>query len=357
MIAHCPKCHTEYTLSDEQLAAAQGQVRCGACMTVFKAIDNRQKDKVVTSRFVGDGELIQDDDNDLFEQDPFITSLNNVDTNSDVFGALDDEVHSHHQDEGWANDLLKELEPSPEKTIQPTPQPTEKPPSSDITSLTSDVLDDLSDLDDLTLKPEEQAVLSDSGQNKNHLRQRIEAEPIEFQYKNKRKFGPNFFYGCASLLLIATAFGQMAFFKFDDLSKTAQWRPIYTKLCTYIHCQIPARIDTDKINVSHLNVKSHPYLKGILIVDLILTNQAAFDQPFPTLELFFTDQEQSVIAGRPLPPKTYLRGDLATNQPLPQRQPIHIAIEVVDPGNTASGYFIQISAAEKNDRVSLKQTI
>ncbi|GAA0844316.1 hypothetical protein GCM10009113_15590 [Marinobacter szutsaonensis] len=37
----CPKCHTRFRVSDEQLGVAKGKVRCGNCMEVFNAIEHR----------------------------------------------------------------------------------------------------------------------------------------------------------------------------------------------------------------------------------------------------------------------------------------------------------------------------
>ncbi|MGF2734163.1 DUF3426 domain-containing protein [Marinobacter sp. DUT-1] len=37
----CPKCHTRFRVSDEQLGVAKGKVRCGNCMEVFNAFEHR----------------------------------------------------------------------------------------------------------------------------------------------------------------------------------------------------------------------------------------------------------------------------------------------------------------------------
>lgn len=36
----CPKCHTRFRVTDEQLGLAKGKVRCGHCMAVFNAIEH-----------------------------------------------------------------------------------------------------------------------------------------------------------------------------------------------------------------------------------------------------------------------------------------------------------------------------
>ncbi|MEK9820771.1 MAG: MJ0042-type zinc finger domain-containing protein, partial [Gammaproteobacteria bacterium] len=38
-ITRCPECQTSFLITEDQLLAANGKVRCGACMHVFQAED------------------------------------------------------------------------------------------------------------------------------------------------------------------------------------------------------------------------------------------------------------------------------------------------------------------------------
>ena len=38
LVTQCPNCQTRFRLSDEQLSAAAGNVRCGACLQVYNAL-------------------------------------------------------------------------------------------------------------------------------------------------------------------------------------------------------------------------------------------------------------------------------------------------------------------------------
>ncbi|MFK8068395.1 MAG: zinc-ribbon domain-containing protein, partial [Gammaproteobacteria bacterium] len=40
MITHCLECDTYFRVSAEQLKTANGQVKCGCCMTVFNALES-----------------------------------------------------------------------------------------------------------------------------------------------------------------------------------------------------------------------------------------------------------------------------------------------------------------------------
>lgn len=46
MITHCPHCDTYFRVSAEQLAAHDGQVRCGRCTEIFNALERLEQDGV-----------------------------------------------------------------------------------------------------------------------------------------------------------------------------------------------------------------------------------------------------------------------------------------------------------------------
>ena len=54
LITRCPKCSTQFRVTENQLAVASGRVRCGACLTVFQGIDHLVLDD--EDLFAGDAE-------------------------------------------------------------------------------------------------------------------------------------------------------------------------------------------------------------------------------------------------------------------------------------------------------------
>jgi len=143
----------------------------------------------------------------------------------------------------------------------------------------------------------------------------------------------------AGLLLIA----QIAWLKFDTLSTQSPYRSYYAKACSLLSCTLPELIDRSKIRTANLVVRSHPRVKNALIVDAVLQNTAKFEQTFPTLDLVFTDSQDKTVAARRLTPNDYLGGELAGRRNMPIKQPVHIAIEISDPGEQAVGYKISIA--------------
>ncbi len=93
-------------------------------------------------------------------------------------------------------------------------------------------------------------------------------------------------------------------------------------------------------------VRSHPSYRGALVVDAILYNRASFAQPFPLLELRFADIGGQPIASRRFKPSEYLSGELAGQQDMPSQTPIHISLEILDPGSKAVNYSLAFHSPE-----------
>jgi hypothetical protein len=106
---------------------------------------------------------------------------------------------------------------------------------------------------------------------------------------------------------------------------------------------LPEQYAIADIKATNLTVKSHPHYRGALMVDAIIINHADIMQPFPNIQLLFTDTEEHVVAARSFKPSEYLRGELASTEMMPANQSIHIALELNDPGENATGYSVSLS--------------
>ena len=147
------------------------------------------------------------------------------------------------------------------------------------------------------------------------------------------------------LLAAAALAGQYIANHFDELSRQDQYRPIFQQLCPQIGCTVPSKVDIDRIKSSNLVVRSHPEFAGALVVDAILYNRAPFSQPFPLLELRFADLNGKMIASRRFKPGEYLSGDLPKAE-MPPQTPIHIALDILDPGPKAVNYSLSFHSPE-----------
>ena len=150
---------------------------------------------------------------------------------------------------------------------------------------------------------------------------------------------------CGNGFDTAALAGQYIANHFDELARQDQYRPIFQQLCPQIGCTVPSKVDIDRIKSSNLVVRSHPEFAGALVVDAILYNRAPFSQPFPLLELRFADLNGKMIASRRFKPGEYLSGDLAKAE-MPPQTPIHIALDILDPGPKAVNYSLSFHSPE-----------
>lgn len=169
----------------------------------------------------------------------------------------------------------------------------------------------------------------------------LQEEPLQLAKKRRgRRFPWGWFSGVILMLLAAAA--QTLYFQFDHWARTPQWRPYYAKICGVMDCRLPKIQNIREMTTQHLVVRAHPDLQRALVVDTLLLNKAAYEQPFPDLTLVFRDLNDNVVASRQFSPAQYLSGELAGQSDMPSQAPIHIALEIVDPGPEAVSYAIQI---------------
>jgi predicted Zn finger-like uncharacterized protein len=128
MITRCPQCATAFRITAAHLKLAQGSVRCGACFTIFNALENLSDrngqsgaTQLADDMLISDSMGLDDEDDTPAEK----TASANNPTKSSLFerdpnakGKADDE----DPDESWALELLQdeELDESPLKETAPS---------------------------------------------------------------------------------------------------------------------------------------------------------------------------------------------------------------------------------------------
>ncbi len=172
-------------------------------------------------------------------------------------------------------------------------------------------------------------------------------EPLQLAWEKPRRQWPR---RLGWLLLILLALGGLAAqyiaYHFDELARQDAYRPWFAQLCPEIGCTLPSKVDVEQIRSSNLVVRSHPEFSGALVVDAIIYNRASFSQPFPLLELRFADLNGHLIANRRFKPGEYLGGELAGRTEMPPQVPIHVSLDILDPGPKAVNYSLSFHSPE-----------
>ncbi|NBF10620.1 DUF3426 domain-containing protein [Pseudomonas sp. Fl4BN1] len=172
-------------------------------------------------------------------------------------------------------------------------------------------------------------------------------DPIHLDWQKRRSpWGRRLLWMLLILLAAGGLVSQYVAYHFDELARQDQYRPWFQELCPEFGCTVPSRVDIARIKSSNLVVRSHPEFSGALVVDAIIYNRAPFSQPFPLLELRFADLNGHLIASRSFKPGEYLGGDLQDVAEMPPQTPIHIALDILDPGPKAVNYSLSFHSPE-----------
>jgi len=255
----------------------------------------------------------------------------------------EDEEDEDDDDDSWAANLLEELGDEEHLNAK---EVTQHPPEEQATDLGASLFrEPPTEVFPPEFAPplnEESSVESFSESESAWLDQ-IEPESLEIENPMPAKpLSKNHLWASLSLLAALGLILQFANFKFDTYSRIEPWRSGYQWVCQLGLCTLPDLGDKSKISAYNLVVRSHPTTADALMVDTIILNSAAFPQAFPKLELVFSDSSNKIIASRQFKPSEYLAGELAGQNVMPRQRPIHITLELVDPGPDAMGYSIHI---------------
>ncbi|MES2676290.1 MAG: DUF3426 domain-containing protein [Pseudomonadota bacterium] len=167
--------------------------------------------------------------------------------------------------------------------------------------------------------------------------------PIEFTAKRMRNWYQQQLWLSLTLLAAIALILQVAYFKFNYFSRVEPYRSAYAIVCPLLHCKVPSLVDIKQISATNLVVRVHPQTENALMVDAIILNKAPFDQPFPDLKLAFSTVDDIPVTARRFTAKEYLGGELAGMKYIPRNQPVHITLELVDPGPDAVNYHMSIA--------------
>jgi len=403
-VTQCPHCQARFRVNHAQLSVARGVVRCGSCLQVFNAarqlLEQRAQQTPAPEpvepaaeapRAISQKQWTAEElDLDNLDLDVELAKLERREIQhtqpsgaerrqggsdrrqkEEALSASRDTVKA--EEEKWAASLFSE---PPEERVQvvEAPEPTKAPATRQRTepsmSFHTDDIDDepplRSTLEDDELDPPVTPVIEaveepepeerpqprrkrprpSTGVHDDVL-QDLEDDPLHL-YAQKRASGWGRRLLWLLLVLIAAAglAGQYIAYQFDDLARQDAYRPWFQQLCPTLGCTVPSRVDIAHIKSSNLVVRSHPEFAGALVVDAIIYNRATFSQPFPLLELRFADLNGSLIASRRFKPAEYLSGELAGVSEMPSQTPIHISLDILDPGNKAVNYSLSFHSPE-----------
>ena len=352
MFTQCPQCHTIFRIYAEQLAQAHGRVRCGICDQSFNALEN-------LSEYL---------DNFAASSSAALEEVGPVEHEH-----VDIAAHPSSE-EPMAPEAS--FEPPPEASAQEQPQIAEEehqvstPPLTPIAAENAGITapwesaavrqheapeefvspEESTSLDESISLPSQAGVgyetitppspqadsaLPDLGIIAAEPRRASTTEPGNERLKAT-------IWAVTNIALIVVFLGQYAYFNRNDLSQYPELRPWLTRFCAIVSCNTPLRRDVSHISLANRVVQSHPNQSNALLIDATLVNEADFPQPYPLLEIRFSDLSNQLVAGRRFRPSEYLPGDASLQAGMPPHQPVHISLAIVDPGKEAVSFQFEL---------------
>ncbi|MHB8345618.1 MAG: DUF3426 domain-containing protein [Acidiferrobacterales bacterium] len=263
MYTRCPRCHTIFSLTEEQRAARGGLVRCGRCSAVFQSNDGLLQD------------LLQEDE-------------------------------AQHGDSTGA-------------------------PSSHAATAEA--------AGDAAIGVAEHLPAEASSEA------RAPEFPLLRRSRRTRTRTP--FWILGNLLLVLLLGAQALYFYGASLSN---WYPPVSQVVAgarrWFGLRTAARTDIGLIDLQQAQIAPHPSVANALRITATLVNRALRVQPYPLLEVTFSGSGGSVIARRVFRPREYL-GAAQSRAGMPPNVAIPVSFDVLNPGQRAVGYEIQLFAGRQ----------
>lgn len=316
MYTQCPHCATLFRVSAADLRAGQGKVRCGACNMVFNAL----------------GSL-----NDAPPAIPTVSERIALAPETPLAGITENPVAA-------APPTLHTGTPAPEILSAPAAQPYTKEPAPRFSAFDTEQPEQVIEDRQVTKQQVELAAPTpafETGEPQAVKSTVTDAEPYPFAPPPPARKPYGWFstgvWSAALVGLIALLLAQYLYFSRNELARHAELRPMLSAFCTAVSglvpCEIPLRRDLNRIEVENRTVQPHPAAPNALLVHLTLANRARFAQPYPVLELSFTDLNANLIAQRRFQPDEYLAPGVNISKGMTPDIPLQVMLELAAPDN------------------------
>jgi len=257
----CPHCQTRFKITDEQLEAHHGMVRCGHCLQAFDAYLGFVPDKPHAQL-----EFPLLDETALTVENTVPLKAASVVEETNPIGEILHEAAitapAAHEESSPAASLPE----TPPAIVEPVAQPA-----------------------NLTLA-EQVAIVHDD-----------DYAPISPPPYRKWP------WMAALFLLILALLAQSAyFFRVDLAARQPGLKPVLVGYCQLLGCSVPLPQKTGLMSIESSDLEADPTHENQITLNALLRNRAPYAQTFPNLELTLNDTQDKPIARRVFKPADYL---------------------------------------------------
>jgi predicted Zn finger-like uncharacterized protein len=300
MLTRCPECNTTFRVTVEQLAMADGRVRCGRCSAIFDA-----------RRAIAD----EDDASSADEAGTAVTPRYTYVPDYSEFLAP---VPAVAAPENSAPDAV----PEPDNAADRDTGPPDTPP---------------------TLAPKEVEPSPDAAANAT-----VESAPREpvpdvladdLQALTRKRSVAKALAWATLIVALALLLGaQLTYVMRDDLARYPTVRPWLVRMCDLLGCAPPLHQELTRLRVLSSQINPEPGHPDVLSVRVTMVNTADYPQPYPLLQLRLSDIEGRVVGMRRFRPSEYLPAGTDVRAGMAAQTPVSVHLRLVNPGSGVTSY-------------------
>ena len=150
----------------------------------------------------------------------------------------------------------------------------------------------------------------------------------------------NSYWGIGLVVALLLLAGQILYFEGATFTRNPVFRPHLEKICQRLDCRLPAYKNPAEFTLLQ---NSLSYLSDRRqLFRVVVSNRAAFAQPYPNLELTLRDYSGNPFAQRIFLPQNYLpKGRAATSVILPNAT-VEIRLNIAVPKTIIGGYTFEL---------------
>lgn len=320
LVTTCPVCVTQFFVTQTQLTANKGKVRCGQCQHVFNA--NSKLHELAVEEIITDNptpeqtiEVAQIEDNQ-----PVAEEANEQATEIEPIVAIEEP---------------SQIVPDVDADVATTEFKTEEAVTEDVSPISAQPLA-TPQLVDFMIRPEQ-----------------VETEPLQFEdyfagsskLKNKPvKIIYRWLIALLVLLLLPLAILQSAYyFRTQIASQLPTTEPYLTQACELIGCKVELPKQLDALVIDDSEMREDANHAHVLQFSITLLNKADIALLYPSIELTLTDANDETLIRRTFTPSEYLAStnhNVESGFAAKDRLPVRLALNTND--LTVAGYRLEL---------------
>jgi len=392
LLSTCPNCKSSFEIDEQQAKAADGLVRCGACLQVFNCKTSREqaepKPDTTAQEFIGidlELEAIEAQIQAIAQKRPlkkdFAKSAHttrSIDDELSDFSSIFDTIPPA-QPKTQLNVLPQEFESYDVAKGKPEAFPLADDGSNDwneeeTTQLAPPTTQGLKRRSKIEEDIEDFFAGSDTIQHQGSGAQQykttslrpsadqgftskktapltsvaIDDEPLNIDTTPENNTKPRLWMWSIGIVIILCALPILYLVsEFQTLSQDPKWRPKLAFLCNIVQCTLPVTYSTQYLKVTSLTTSASGYVLEVNAV--IFNTNPHFDMPFPNLRMQFTDINDNVLADLDITPDEYRQGEIARLKLFPSNTSAHITFLIPSPGEDGINYTMTFEYPDNVD--------